>query len=66
LRHHVVDEHLRGGGPALVDAAHWALEYPWCAQAAALLEEGVGVAATVCDLRTDPWTVASGTAGDGR
>ena len=26
LRHHVVDEHLREGGPALVDAAHWALE----------------------------------------
>ncbi|MDX2357458.1 Nif3-like dinuclear metal center hexameric protein [Dietzia sp. PP-33] len=66
LRHHVVDEHLRGGGPALVDAAHWALEFPWCAQAAALLEEGVGVTATVCDLRTDPWTVASGGVGDGR
>lgn len=66
LRHHVVDEFLREGGPALVDAAHWALEFPWCAQAAALLEEGVGVAATVCDLRTDPWTVASGGARRGR
>ncbi|MFN3340552.1 MAG: Nif3-like dinuclear metal center hexameric protein [Dietzia sp.] len=66
LRHHVVDEHLREGGPVLVDAAHWALEFPWCAQAAALLEEGVGVTATVCDLRTDPWTVASGAVGDGR
>lgn len=66
LRHHVVDEHLREGGPALVDAAHWALEFPWCAQAAALVEEGVGVTATVCDLRTDPWTVASGGEGDGR
>ncbi len=60
LRHHVVDEHLREGGPVLVDAAHWALEFPWCAQAAALLSEGLGVTATVCDLRTDPWTVASG------
>ena len=66
LRHHVVDEFLREGGPALVDAAHWALEFPWCAQAAALLEEGVGVTATVCDLRTDPWTVASGGQGAGR
>lgn len=65
LRHHVVDEHLRAGGPMLVDAAHWALEFPWCAQAAALLEEGVGVTATVCDLRTDPWTVAAGHAGGG-
>ena len=44
----------------LVDAAHWALEFPWCAQAAALLEEGAGVTASVCDLRTDPWTVAAG------
>jgi hypothetical protein len=66
LRHHVVDEHLREGGPVLVDAAHWALEFPWCAQAAALLEEGVGVTATVCELRTDPWTVASGAVARGR
>ena len=60
LRHHIADEHLREGGPMLVDAAHWALEFPWCAQAAALLEEGAGVTASVCDLRTDPWTVAAG------
>lgn len=60
LRHHVVDEHLREGGPVLVDAAHWALEFPWCAQAAALLSSTPGVTATVCDLRTDPWTLASG------
>lgn len=66
LRHHVVDEHLRGGGPMVVDAAHWALEFPWCAQAAALLTERAGVSATVCDLRTDPWTVASGGATDAR
>ena len=60
LRHHVVDEHLRQGGPMLVDAAHWALEFPWCAQVAGLLEERIGVTATVCELRTDPWTVAAG------
>ena len=66
LRHHVVDEHLREGGPMLVDAAHWALEFPWCAQAAALLEERAAVVATVCDERTDPWTVASGGVRDGR
>lgn len=58
LRHHVVDEHLRGGGPMVVDAAHWALEFPWCAQAADLLTGRAGVTASVCDLRTDPWTVA--------
>ena len=60
LRHHVVDEFLREGGPALVDAAHWALEFPWCAQAADLLADRLGVTASVCDLRTDPWTVAAG------
>ena len=60
LRHHAVDEHLRSGAPMLVDAAHWALEFPWCAQAAALLEEGADLTATVCDQRTDPWTVAAG------
>lgn len=62
LRHHVVDEHLREGAPMLVDAAHWALEFPWCAQAAELLTERAGVSATVCDVRTDPWTVAAGAA----
>lgn len=66
LRHHVVDEHVRQGGPMLVDAAHWALEFPWCAQAAALLGDRAGVVATVCDERTDPWTVASGGPRDGR
>ncbi|KAA0917202.1 Nif3-like dinuclear metal center hexameric protein [Dietzia sp. ANT_WB102] len=60
LRHHVVDEHLRDGGPMLVEAAHWALEFPWCAQAVALLEEGADLTATVCEQRTDPWTVAAG------
>lgn len=63
LRHHVVDEHLRLGGPMVVDAAHWALEFPWCAQAAELLAERAGVTATVCDLRTDPWTVSAGAGG---
>ena len=47
----------------VVDAAHWALEFPWCAQAAELLAERAGVTATVCDLRTDPWTVSAGAGG---
>ena len=29
LRHHPVSEHLAGGGPALLDASHWATERPW-------------------------------------
>ncbi len=33
LRHHPVDEHLRAGGPAVIDTAHWASEFPWTSQA---------------------------------
>ncbi len=59
LRHHPADEHRRGSGVALVDVAHWASEYPWCAQAAALLTHHFGAAlpVTICGLRTDPWNI---------
>lgn len=59
LRHHPADEHLRRGGPALVDVAHWASEYPWCTQAAEVLRTHFGPAlpVTVCDIRTDPWNI---------
>ena len=55
----MADEHLRASGVALVDVAHWASEYPWCGQAAALLRNHFGAALTVgvCDLRTDPWNI---------
>jgi dinuclear metal center YbgI/SA1388 family protein len=57
LRHHPVSEHLADGGPALVDAAHWATEQPWLDGLAAELTAGLGVRAVVSDLDTDPWTV---------
>ncbi|MGW6694874.1 Nif3-like dinuclear metal center hexameric protein [Rhodococcus sp. NPDC054953] len=61
LRHHPADEHLRGGGPVLVDVAHWASEQPWCGQARDLLDarfRGVdGWAAALSAVRTDPWTL---------
>ncbi|MGN2640476.1 Nif3-like dinuclear metal center hexameric protein [Nocardia takedensis] len=58
LRHHPVDEHLRAGGPALIDAAHWATEYPWCRQAEALVRRALpGLDTRVSTLRTDPWTL---------
>ncbi|MET7770221.1 Nif3-like dinuclear metal center hexameric protein [Nocardia sp. NPDC005366] len=58
LRHHPADEHLRAGGPALVDAAHWATEFPWCAQAADIVRRAIPAVEThVSNLRTDPWTV---------
>ena len=58
LRHHPVDEYLRAGGPAVVDTAHWASEFPWCAQAAGVVERELGLTTKVIDLRTDPWTIS--------
>lgn len=77
LRHHPVSEALEAGdfdapgsGPALVDVAHWASEWPWLADAAALLTAGLGAATRhgeaaghgtveirVSKLVTDPWTL---------
>jgi dinuclear metal center YbgI/SA1388 family protein len=57
LRHHPASEHLATGGPALVDAAHWATERPWLDDLAALLRSELGVTVFVSDLVTDPWTV---------
>ena len=60
LRHHRVSEALEEGAPLLVDAAHWATEWPWLAEAAARLrdrleERGTTVATAVSTLVTDPW-----------
>ncbi|WP_033776478.1 Nif3-like dinuclear metal center hexameric protein [Salinispora cortesiana] len=57
LRHHPTSEHLATGGPALLDAAHWATERPWLDDLAAVLRETTGVETLVSDLETDPWTV---------
>lgn len=64
LRHHPADEHLRAGGPALVDVAHWASEHPWCEQVRAVVDAAHGgtVTTRVSTLRTDPWTVGTGAA----
>lgn len=59
LRHHPADEHRRASTMALVDVAHWASEFPWCAQAANLLtrEFGEKLAIRVSTVRSDPWTL---------
>ena len=59
LRHHPASEHLLHAGPALVDVAHWASEWPWCAQAAAVVRAALGgsVEVRVSTRRTDPWTI---------
>jgi len=61
LRHHPASEALEHGGPALVDAAHWATVWPWLAHAAdeltrALAASGATVETHVSELVTDPWT----------
>ncbi|MBM0240457.1 Nif3-like dinuclear metal center hexameric protein, partial [Micromonospora sp. ATA32] len=50
-------EHVAAGGPALLDAAHWATERPWLDDLAAHLRDVLGVETQVSDLDTDPWTV---------
>jgi dinuclear metal center YbgI/SA1388 family protein len=57
LRHHPASEHLAGGGPALIDATHWATERPWLDDVAAYLRTVAGVETIVSDLVTDPWTL---------
>lgn len=59
LRHHPADEYRRTSDVALVDVAHWASEFPWCSQAARLLQDrfGSSLAVSVCDIRTDPWNI---------
>ncbi|MGV9672019.1 Nif3-like dinuclear metal center hexameric protein [Gordonia sp. NPDC003504] len=59
LRHHPVDESLRAGGPVLIDAGHWATEFPWCAQAATLIAAATGSAVEVYTTPTDPFTVCA-------
>ncbi|MFJ2953670.1 Nif3-like dinuclear metal center hexameric protein [Streptomyces sp. NPDC087270] len=62
LRHHPASEARQAGPPALVDAAHWATEWPWCEQAAGQLDEisdrhGWNLRTHVSRAVTDPWTI---------
>jgi hypothetical protein len=65
LRHHPASESLEHGGPALVDCAHWATEWPWLADAERGLCDGLAgrlgpevdsVETRVSEIVTDPWT----------
>ena len=61
LRHHPVSEATQQSPLGLVDAAHWATEWPWCEQAAAQLDEisdrhGWGLRVHVSRTVTDPWS----------
>ncbi|MFJ6717424.1 MULTISPECIES: Nif3-like dinuclear metal center hexameric protein [unclassified Streptomyces] len=61
LRHHPASEAREQSPLALVDAAHWATEWPWCEQAATQLDaiserHGWGLRTHVSRIVTDPWT----------
>ncbi|QFG20890.1 Nif3-like dinuclear metal center hexameric protein [Actinomadura sp. WMMB 499] len=57
LRHHPASEFAEHGGPALIDAAHWATEWPWLADAERRLTEAAGgtLQTRVSTLVTDAW-----------
>jgi dinuclear metal center YbgI/SA1388 family protein len=63
LRHHPATEACAyDEGPALVDVAHWASEWPWLADAERLLisglaERGSSVDTHISTVRTDAWTL---------
>ncbi|MES4887511.1 Nif3-like dinuclear metal center hexameric protein [Streptomyces sp. NPDC096012] len=61
LRHHPASEAVADSPLALLDAAHWATEWPWCELAAAQLDEisdrhGWDLRVHVSKTVTDPWT----------
>ena len=58
LRHHPASEFREEGGTALVDAAHWATEWPWLADAARLVRE-TGLQTRISGAVTDAWTFRS-------
>ncbi|MCW2607209.1 MAG: Nif3-like dinuclear metal center hexameric protein [Frankiales bacterium] len=57
LRHHPASEGPEG--LALLDAAHWATESPWCAAAARELSARTTVETRVSRLVTDPFSLSS-------
>jgi dinuclear metal center YbgI/SA1388 family protein len=54
LRHHPASEAPQG--LALLDAAHWATEWPWLARVARQLSDALDVDTAVSEIVTDPWT----------
>lgn len=60
LRHHPASEFGEYDGPALIDAAHWATEWPWLADAERLVAGALSVRTRVSTLVTDAWTMFEG------
>jgi putative NIF3 family GTP cyclohydrolase 1 type 2 len=68
LRHHPASEAAETGGPALLDVAHYASEWPWLPVAAEALARDLGgeVEVSVSVHSTDPWTSSLLQPGRGR
>ncbi|MEE6272628.1 Nif3-like dinuclear metal center hexameric protein [Georgenia wangjunii] len=67
LRHHPASESREEGRPYLIDATHWASEWPWLPRAADQLAEdaaahGARLETRVSTRVTDPWTLRLGAA----
>jgi dinuclear metal center YbgI/SA1388 family protein len=58
LRHHPASEFREAGATALVDAPHWATEWPWLSDAARLVGE-TNVETRISTAVTDAWTFRS-------
>lgn len=65
VKHHPASDAGESGGPALVDVAHYASEWPWLPVAADVLRRDLGgrVEVRVSTCRTDPWTLHVGSPG---
>lgn len=68
LRHHPASEHLADGRPFLIDATHWASEWPWLPRAAQMLQQaararGASLNVHVSTTVTDPWALVVGGSG---
>jgi len=59
LKHHVTLDFVATGGPAVIDVAHYASEWPWVPVVASRLGSDLaehGVEVLVSTVVTDPWT----------
>lgn len=63
LRHHPASEAVETVGPALIDAGHFATEWPWLPSVEVALHDALttdSVETRVSTRRTDPWTFLEG------
>ena len=61
LKHHLALDHREAGGPAVIDVAHFASEFPWVRAYAQTLHRDLRDAGFDVDVQwsaivTDPWS----------